>query len=136
MAEVVPTLDTRGYLSGVGEKATELLTNFLTSNFSQSELFPGRVKSLQYFIQRRMGDFRAMGADIEDALNQLYSGHFDNVAVTVTIGEPDEDLGISSSRYNIQINLTVTQSNQEFSLGKLLTIANSRIERIRDFERR
>lgn len=136
MAEVVPTLDTRGYLSGVAEKAAELLTNFLSSNFSQSELFHGRVKSLSYFIQSRMGNFRAMGADIEDALNQLYSGHFDDIAVSVAITDPPSDLEMSSARYNIQINISVTEANVTYSLGKLITIANSRIERIREFERR
>jgi|JI8StandDraft_1071087.scaffolds.fasta_scaffold01678_5 hypothetical protein len=136
MAAVVPTLDSRGYLAGIGEKATELLTNFLTSNYSQTELFPGAVKSLTYFIQRHMGDFNTMSASIEDALNQLYSGHFDEVSVSVSIGEPQADLGMSPVRYNIQINVLVTQDGVQESLGKLITISNSRIERIKTFERR
>ncbi len=136
MAAVVPTLDSRGYLAGIGEKATELLTNFLTSNYSQTELFPGAVKPLTYFIQRHMGDFNTMSASIEDALNQLYSGHFDEVSVSVSIGEPQADLGMSPVRYNIQINILVTQDGVQESLGKLITISNSRIERIKTFERR
>lgn len=136
MAEVVPTLDSRGYLTGIPEKAAELLTNFLASDYSQSELFPNRVKSFQYYIQRNMGNFRAMAVEIEDAVNQLYIGHFDDVSASVTIDPPQSDLNMSPVRYNVQLNITVIENNVQYSVGKIITMTNSKIENIRPLERR
>ena len=51
-----PTLDSVGFLDNPRSKAERILTDYLGSNYSQSNVFLGRVKSLIYAIKNNTND--------------------------------------------------------------------------------
>jgi len=130
MSVALPSLDTAGWVTDVGEKAERLLAYFLTSDHSQSNAFVGLVQSLPYIIQSYIGNFLFLRGEIERSLNALYRDYFDGCSITVTI-EPIVQNGVESeSEYSITLAVTVTEAGRNHSLGRILSVNNKVINRV------
>lgn len=130
MAAALPTLDTLGWVNNPNEKATRLLAYFFVSDFSQSNLFLGHVQSLPFILASNAFNFDNMSTDIETALSLLFKDYFDGSSITVAI-EPEEINGtVSESRFNISLDVKLIASGVQLSLGRMLTINRSTIEKI------
>lgn len=135
MTAVVITLDTNGYLTDVAQKADCLFSDFLVSDYSQSNFHVGQVKSLPYLIQAHTKDLVFLRNEVQRALYDLYDPFFESVDVRVSIEEPDPVMKQSEARVDIRINLIVRVDGRTYSLGRLINVANSRISRIVDLNR-
>ncbi len=117
----VLTLSTKGLLMGVAERLDYVYACYLGSQASQSFLYKGSVKSLQATIQEFGTEPSQLKSVIEADLTTMYMGVFDAVDVNVTVTTPATD---GSNRFNIAIDLIVTDKGQTYSLGKELQSIN------------
>lgn len=129
-SQPLPTLDTAGWVTDVAEKAERLLGYFITSDFSQSNIFLGSIQSLPSVIQASASDFLVLRRVVEDQINSLFRPYFQGVSTNVTI-EPNVINGIESdAQYTIRLELKVTESGITHSLGRLLSVSNSSLNKV------
>lgn len=75
--------------------ADNLLTDFYTSNASQTILLPAPVYSMAWYIQEYQVDWGNCLSQIQTALQNYFSAYFSNVTVSVT-DNSDEASAINS----------------------------------------
>ena len=83
MTNIYYALDTVGYVKEPAAIAERILADYLGTNFSQSIIFFGRLKSLQHTIQVNAGNMNATATAIQSDLNTLLSADLDSVTVNV-----------------------------------------------------
>ncbi len=123
---VVPTLSGAGWLTGVAERADALLSYFLVSDYSQTNVHKGGIASLPYIIQRDARNIFSLREDVGDALGGLLRKYFDDATVSVTIDNADT----KSARYNMTLSVIITEGSKRYSLGKLIDVVNNRIHQV------
>lgn len=136
-APPVPTLDTRGWLTEPSEKADALLCHYLQSDYSQTTLMVGSVKSFQYTLQRHPKDPLQLREAVSRELNLLFDAHFEatNVSVTVQVPNDQDPQYESDAKYNVNITIDVTDNGVVHSVGKLISTIDSRVAKIIDLNK-
>lgn len=130
---VVPSLDSSGWQTGVAQKAEKLFAYWLTSERSQSNIH-GNIESLPSIIQRYKNDNVELEQDVKRSLSDLFVDYFESVSVEVRV-EPIDGPNSPSARMNIKISLLVRQNGLKYSLNRLLTASNKTITKIKDLNR-
>lgn len=125
----VISLSSKGILTQPNDKADELFGCFMLSNASQSNIYSGNVASFPGIIQANANNPDGLARDVKQALTTLYSGHFDAVLADVSIRDVNDN---TDNRYAVTINVTYTQGNESYSLGKLATVTTSLVSKIID----
>ncbi len=118
MSQPVPTLDSSGWVSGLGQKADRLLSYWITSQYSQTVLFRGKIRPLQWILQYYGTQDRVGLQDgVQAALNTLFAEYFDQVIVNVSVDPYASD----DSMLDIRIDITVYDQGNAYSVGSLLS---------------
>lgn len=129
MAEQVPSLSAKGWLADPKAKADRLMAYYMTSNYSQTNLFRGEIVSLPKQIQQYGKSATDLRDYIQSDVERLFGAYFDSVSCEVTTDRPDpEDEG----RLNITVSAFLTQDGQTYSLGRLIEVNNNIVNRIMD----
>ncbi len=129
MAIEVPSLSPAGWVSGPAEKLDRLLSYYFVSEYSQTNLYQGRVKSLPMHIKRYGNDENALQDAMRQALEELLRPYFDQVSVNITTDKPiKDDLG----RINVMVDIQVQQDSVTYSAGRELETLNGTLMRIID----
>jgi len=129
-SQALPTLDTAGWVTDVAEKAERLLGYFITSEASQSNIFLCNIQSLPAVIQSTGSDFIILRRTVEDQINALFRPYFQGVTTNVTI-EPITINGIASdAQFTIRLELKVSEGGVNHSLGRLLSVSNSSLNKV------
>lgn len=123
------TLSSKGLLTGVEERCDRLWAYFMTSNATQSTLYLGSVKSLSSIIAQTSPDLDAMRSQIQGEVSNLFNSYFDSALASVTITTPSYD---GSERYNIAIDLSISEKGKDYSLGRVLESINGVLQPILD----
>lgn len=119
------TLSRKGWLKGVAERADRQLAYYLASDASQSQLYKGSIRSLQATIQLYNTNGTRLGQAVEEDLNSLFNAIFDGVNVIVTVTDTATD---GSNRYNIAIDVTITEAGVTYQLGETLQTINGVVQ--------
>lgn len=128
MGTFVPTMSSKGWVNTVAEKADEALSNFISSNYSQSVLFYGKIHSLPYLIARYK-DANALQSETTTMLTSRMRAYFgERVGVTVTVTVPDPE---RPAELTIRMSCIVREGNREYSIGREVRTIESRIDAIR-----
>lgn len=126
----VPTLSKAGWSKGIAEKIDYLLSDFFTSEYSQSYLFSGSVSSLTYLIQRYQNDIPGLVDMTRQTLEDYFRSYFESVIVEVK-----SDAGSienPSNLVSLKIFCQVTENGRQYSAAKLIETIDSKIKRIVD----
>ncbi len=123
----VPSLSGKGWIRDAKPKADKLMAYYLTSNFSQTNLFRGEVVSLPKQVQEFNSDPTALRDLIQDDLRRMLGRYFDQVTVEVTTDRPNKE---DPARLNITLSVFVTQEGQTYSLGRLIETADGQVSQI------
>lgn len=129
MGNPLPTLSSSGFVSGIAEKADRLMSYYFTSEASQSNLYRGEITSLPKQIQLLGNDVSALSERIRTELERLFGNYFDGVEVVVNTDIPNP---IDPNRINVTVSATLIDGSQQYSLGRLINVVNSRIAKIID----
>lgn len=114
-----PSLDTRGLIRGMKQKAMALLDSYFTSNASQSNLYNGAVKSITKDIQVSGYNERSLKERVTGSLNILYSRYFEAVDLTVRVVDADEEDG------KVTIEVAMTLTNPDGATMNLAAVAET-----------
>ncbi len=129
MSAKVPTLSAAGWVDHPAEKADQLISYYFVSEASQTHLYPGQVVSLTAQVQEWGHDPLELRQRIRDDMERYLRPYFDEVIIDVTTETPAVD---GTNRFNVTLNCIVIDKGERYSLGRLITVVNSKIVRIVD----
>lgn len=125
-SNVLPTLGISGWVSALSEKADRLFAYFFETDGLQSSLYRDRVYSLPKIIKDFAGDESAITRDVQKNLTNYLLPYFDAVEVQ-TDHQTDAE-----GKVNIKLYAKVSENGKEYSLGKLIVLADNKISKILD----
>lgn len=118
---VVPMLNETGWATSVADRLDGAFSDFITTNYSQSELWYGKLVSLPYLIKSNAGDLVALRSKAENAINSHLSDLFEKVEVRVaTKTYPDND-----SKVSLIFSIVVVENGEAFNFSKTIENINS-----------
>lgn len=113
MAKLIPKLDGASWSMTPRQKVVNAFANLLTSNYSQSTIYKGKVTTLQQLIATYQTDITTMTDELENALFAYYS----RFCTLVNVGVVAAD--ITDTSYTLQISINVTLD------GEVVSVANA-----------
>jgi hypothetical protein len=126
MTTPVPTLSAAGWVYSASEKADMLIAHWYESNASQSLIYGSAVSNAQVLIERFGHDIVELSIRIKSALISYLSAYYQDVTVNIST---DEKTALNG-RVTVTIECNVVENGKVYSFGKLLTLFNSKIEKI------
>lgn len=136
-ANVYPTMDSTGFLRDPRAKAERILVDYLSTNYSQSNIFFGRLKSLIAAVQNNPNNMPNLANQVNNDLSTLFSAYLENVLVEVTPVEFEKSDGtVNDALYDLQIRVQYSVGNQLEELAKSILVENTGLARLVDIERR
>jgi len=126
-ARVVPSL-TQGWVHTSTEKIDLLLSAWLLSDYSQSEIFHGHIVSLPYMIVKLGHNPEQFVNYVSEKLSAYIGRYYDNVVVDVTY-EYIEANSVGGP-YGVKIEISGTSNGERVNLAKGLEITDSKLVKI------
>ena len=120
----VATLTSKGWVADPESKADALLSYIFTSDYSQSNIFRGKITSVQYMIQQWGNSPAHLRNDMAKAIQSYLESNFDAAAVTITVIDPTS---ADDARLTVRLDAVVTQNGLTYSLGRLVSFLNSKV---------
>ena len=124
--KVLPTLTVDGFVHSVPQTCDYLLAYFFLIQYSQSNLYYGKISSLAYIIQENGHDEQTMLLRIQSTLTTLFNRYFDSVEVSANITR-DED---NEAQYEIVTELIVRRGDISYNVGRQVSLINSVVQNI------
>jgi len=110
------TLTQNGVLTPGKALMSRLLIYFITSEYSQSVIYHGKISSLKYLLMQYGNDDQKLITEINYALSELYKRYFDTVDIKADV------LKYNDSKYPKKIQRVLTISIEATYNGNLYTI--------------
>ena len=85
----LPTMSIFGIVTNPDIIAEKLFLYFLTSEYSQSVSFYGKISSLKYLLNKYATNPKELESEVRDTLIELYKHYFKNVNVDVEVIRKD-----------------------------------------------
>lgn len=126
----VPTLSIKGWVTSPAERADFLMSHFYESDKLQSLIYGDNVSSLQWLIEQYGHSIPTLSERLRMTLMDYLGAYYDAVNIDVVSDDSADNL---TGRVTLTIKCRVTQDAQEYSFGKLLTLTNSKFDKIIDF---
>lgn len=133
-----PTMDQRGWLKDPNQKALAIINDYAGSNHSQSNIFLGQVKSLQYALQQNPNNIPSLCGQIQTELTAMATAYMDGVVVDVGY-EPVVDKNtrrVIDTRFNIKIGMWFDTPTGRGSLHGAITVEDKKIIGLFEIEQR
>lgn len=121
MKSAVPSLSIDGFITNKNSQISKLFLYFLSSQYSQSNLFYGEIASLNYILAK-YNNPEDLKSQIRDTLTNLYKNHFDSVEFDINVKAPDHNSSIE-----IYISAILIDNNQTYNFSKELVLSKSDI---------
>lgn len=127
MAAVAICLSKAGWLTGVIEKLDVLLSDFLTSQYSQTELYPQGVASFVWLTAEHGDNPTVMTEQTKLVVERYLTPYFDTVVVeTKHVFENPNDL----TGYTVEIYINVTQNGVAYDTRQLFTLRDGKFKKV------
>lgn len=114
MTSAVPHLSKNGWITSPTNVMTKQFEYFLTSDYSQTNLYRGEIASLKYILANNNA-FADIKDAIRSALSNMYSRYFDKVTINIT---DNEEIISTTSTYNIYIDLLLVKDGVNYTLSQ------------------
>lgn len=138
MAEnVYPTLDSVGFLTTPESKAERVLSDYIGTNFSQSNVFYGSLKSMIYAVKNNTNDMAGLANQVTNDLTELYGKYLSGVVVEVqAVPTVSTDGSVNDAVYELQMDVQFLSGSNVVQLAKSIMIDNKGLGRLMTIERR
>lgn len=120
----VPSLSSAGWLGEVSDKADKLMAYYLTTDYSQTHLYPKQVVSLAYHIAEYSNNYLDLEVRVRIDLEQYFKRYFDDVEIIVSVSAYDPE---EPSLLNLTLDVVVVQDGVSYSLGREIGTKNGSI---------
>lgn len=124
MSQVVPTLTLSGFVSDVPTMIDAMFSYYLTSDYSQSNVFHGKIVSLQKQIQQFQHSEVELERNIREQLETYFRSVADDVTIDVTTAIPNP---ADPNRLNITLSAILVKEGKSYSVGRLVETQDSKI---------
>lgn len=129
MNKSIPNLSTKGFVNSAPERVDLLLSYFIASEHSQSDLYHSKITSLPYLVKTYGSDPRRLSDEVQSALNKQFLRYFEGADVRVDFSYIDTT--INTGPYKIEIAIVALDSNGvRVNIAKDLEIINSTFREI------
>lgn len=135
MGNPVPSLDSNGYITGVGPKADRAFAYYLVSEHSQTLAHQGHIKSFPYTLATYAKDPVELRIRVKNEVAELFKQYFDEADIEVQIREI-LDNGNPTSKLDIRIFAILTENNVRYSLGKLIDTVDGKVRQVTNYNER
>lgn len=125
----VPTLSTHGWVTSPPEKADFLISHFYESDKAQTYLYGSNITNLQWLIERYGHEIPSLCQQIRLAL-ETYLGRYYQAATVEVLNDASAEN--KTSKVMLRLYCSVVEEGVTYSIGKLLTISDSKFEKITD----
>ena len=138
MAEnVYPTLDSVGFLTTPESKAERILSDYIGTNFSQSNVFYGSLKSMIYAVKNNTNDMAGLANQVTNDLTELYGKYLSGVVVEVqAVPTVSSDGSVNDAVYELQMDVQFLSGSNVVQLAKSIMVDNKGLGRLMTIERR
>ena len=138
MAEnVYPTLDSVGFLTTPESKAERILSDYIGTNFSQSNVFYGSLKSMIYAIKNNTNDMAGLANQVTNDLTELYGKYLSGVVVEAqAVPTVSPDGSVNDAVYELQMDVQFLSGSNVVQLAKSIMVDNKGLGRLMTIERR
>lgn len=119
---VVPTLSPAGWITNIVDKLDFLITYTFLSNYSQSNIYKGKIVSIQWMIQEYGSDLTRLTSYMTISLEEYFKRYFDEAVVIVERSKLDDP---SSNKVTLSLIVNVTDNGVMYSLAHSVSMANS-----------
>lgn len=127
MTQAVATLSLAGFVTDMPTMIDRMFSYYLTSDYSQSNIFNGKILSLQRQIQAYQHDRMLLINNIREELEGYFNSVADSSTIKVTLEDPNPD---DPNRLNITLAAMVVKNGKAYSVGKLIETQDSKILQI------
>lgn len=125
-----PTLDSTGWITKPEAKADAVMLGYLQANYSQSVLFQGKIRSFQYTLQQNQHNPSNLESAVEEDLQTIYGAYFDLAEVRCRVRELGKAHTGSDSAFDVELSIDVLQNGVRVSVGRLLSVIDSKVAKI------
>ena len=138
MAEnVYPTLDSVGFLTTPESKAERILSDYIGTNFSQSNVFYGSLKSMIYAVKNNTNDMAGLANQVTNDLTELYGKYLSGVVVEVqAVPTVSPDGSVNDAVYELKMDVQFLSGSNVVQLAKSIMVDNKGLGRLMTIERR
>ena len=138
MAEnVYPSLDSVGFLTTPESKAERILSDYIGTNFSQSNVFYGSLKSMIYAVKNNTNDMAGLANQVTNDLTELYGKYLSGVVVEVqAVPTVSPDGSVNDAVYELQMDVQFLSGSNVVQLAKSIMVDNKGLGRLMTIERR
>ena len=138
MAEnVYPTLDSVGFLTTPESKAERVLSDYIGTNFSQSNVFYGKLKSMISAVKNNTNDMTSLANQVTNDLTELYGKYLSGVVVEVqAVPTVSSDGSVNDAVYELQMDVQFLSGSNVVQLAKSIMVDNKGLGRLMTIERR
>lgn len=123
----LPTLSTKGWVTGMYEKIDLIFSYWLLSQYSQTTYHKGHVKSLQYIIKENGSNPPRLSDAVKKDLEDLLKPYIDHVDIRVTYKQRDE-----GPFWDYTISLNLIHAGYRWEQWKALTLKDGKFEAINE----
>ena len=124
----VPSLSGEGWINSLERKADKLFTDFYTSDFNQTSLYPGQVANMQRVIELYGNDMISLCLKMRDTL-EIYLGRY-YTDVRVTVDSDDITSDNQTGKINLKVDIRVTEDGKPYSFGALIETLDSKFQNV------
>jgi hypothetical protein len=124
IAFYVPSLSEDGWLNDPAKMGDALISHFYVSDYSQTQLYLGKVASLPYIVQQNANNIQVMCTAIQNTLTTYLLRYFP--VVTVEAQEHPDPTDSSNAAIDLYISYEDTKGNT-YNFANLIKTLNGTI---------
>ena len=119
-----PNLDTWTFT--LESKVASILLDYFTSNYDQSNMFMGKIRSFVYTAAKHNHNPMGCANAVQDDLTNLFGYYFEESQVTVNHKDTEEDNG----KYDLYIDIEVKDTRERINQSRIIKIDGTRLARM------
>lgn len=129
MSKFIPTLGVAGWINEPEKVADYILSCFLTTDKSQSNIFRQHSDSFQSLLAEFTNDVYGLERRLQDVLSTKLKKTFE---LGTTVNVRVESLPDKPDQFTINLEAIVVSEGKEYLVGKLVKTEKSKIVQIND----
>lgn len=107
-------------------KVASILLDYFTSNYDQSNMFMGKIRSFVYTAAQHNHNPMGCANAVQDDLTNLFGYYFEESQVTVNHKDTEEDNG----KYDLYIDIEVKDTRERINQSRIIKIDGTRLARM------
>lgn len=121
------SLTTDGWTKSSIHVADQMLSDFFLSEYSQSAMWPDKVKSFPWLMQRYADDAVQLAQQVQAILQSYFTEQFTDVSVEVVADPVDNSINANTLSFFLSFT---DDTGETFNLNRLLRYSNLKIVEI------